>query len=247
MDLLPKLDSLASLSLEKYGPMRKSASCLHDRIDTTFGHGVKDLRPSTKRAYVWAYARGAFDPQPGVVYEFCLGRGAQYPIAFLQGGDGFGAHTPWSGTLVRDEYSAYSNVLAAHADRIGAGCLAHARRHFHELGKAGTSEVAAEALRRIAAIYRAERQFGALAGEDRLRMRQSATRPLWEELHVWLQLERARVPDGGATAKALSYSLNAWTALTRNRPGRRRAGGQQSLGKSNPSLGNGTPHLAVRR
>lgn len=47
-------------------------------------------------------------------------------------------------------------------------------------------------------------------------MRQSVTKPMWEELHVWLQLERARVPDGGATAKALSYSLNAWTELTGN-------------------------------
>ena len=37
----------------------------------------------TKKAYVWAYARGAFDPTPGVVYDFCLGRGAQYPIRFL--------------------------------------------------------------------------------------------------------------------------------------------------------------------
>jgi hypothetical protein len=37
----------------------------------------------TKRAYVWAYARGAFDAVPGVIYEFCVGRGAQYPIAFL--------------------------------------------------------------------------------------------------------------------------------------------------------------------
>lgn len=107
-----------------------------------------------------------------------------YPIAFLQGSDGFGAHAPSSSTLVRDEYSAYDNVVAAHADRIAAGCLAHARRHFHELGKSGTSEVATEALRRIAMIYRAERQVGELAGEDRLRMRQSVSRPLWEELHV---------------------------------------------------------------
>ena len=30
----------------------------------------------TKRAYIWAYARGGFDVSPGVVYEFCLGRGA---------------------------------------------------------------------------------------------------------------------------------------------------------------------------
>lgn len=46
-------------------------------------------------------------------------------------------------------------------------------------------------------------------------MRQTVTKPLWEKLHVWLQLERARVLDGGATAKALNYRLNAWDTLTR--------------------------------
>ena len=55
---------------------------------------------------------------------------------------------------------------------------------MHELGKSGTSEVATEALRRIATIHRAERQFGALADEDRLRMRQSVTNLLREELHA---------------------------------------------------------------
>jgi transposase len=118
--------------------------------------------------------------------------------------------------LVRDEYSAYGNVIAAAPDRVAAGCLAHARRHFHELGEAGTSEVATEALRRIATIFRADRELADLDSDERLRMRQAVTRPLWEELHLWLQFARARVPDGGATAKALSYSLNAWSALTRN-------------------------------
>ena len=37
----------------------------------------------TKRAYVRAYARGELDAQRGVIYEFCLGRGSQYPLAFL--------------------------------------------------------------------------------------------------------------------------------------------------------------------
>ena len=41
----------------------------------------------TRRAYVWAYARGAFDAMPAVVYDFCLGRGAQHPVAFLGGID----------------------------------------------------------------------------------------------------------------------------------------------------------------
>jgi transposase len=72
------------------------------------------------------------------------------------------------------------------------------------VAKSGTCEVATEALRRISAIYRPKREFGEFGGEDRLRMRQAVTRPQWQELHVWLQLERTRVPEGGATAKALS-------------------------------------------
>ena len=31
----------------------------------------------TKKGYMWAYARGGFDPDPGVVYDFCLGAGAR--------------------------------------------------------------------------------------------------------------------------------------------------------------------------
>jgi transposase len=132
-------------------------------------------RGKTRRAYVWAYARGEFDPVPGVIYEFCLGRGAQYPVAFLQGNEGLDRYPVWSGTLVRDEYAAYDSVVAARPSRVAAGCLAHARRHFHELARNGTSEVATEALRRIAAIYRAEREFANLEGQERLRMRQAIT------------------------------------------------------------------------
>ena len=39
---------------------------------------------------------------------------------------------------------------------------------------------------------------------------------LWEALHVWLRLERIRVPDGNAIAAAIDYSLNHWKALTAN-------------------------------
>lgn len=52
----------------------------------------------TKKAYIWGYARGAFDAMPAVVYDFCTGRGARFPVEFLGS---------WSGTLVRDEYKAF--------------------------------------------------------------------------------------------------------------------------------------------
>jgi transposase len=118
---------------------------------------------------------------------------------------------------VRDEYAAYDSVLQAQPGRIAAGCLAHARRKYDELLlDVGTAAVAPEALRRIAAIYRVERGLAGLSSEERLAGRRSAAQPLWEQLHEWLRFERGRVPDGSATAKAIDYSLNHWTALTRN-------------------------------
>jgi transposase len=48
-----------------------------------------------------------------------------------------------------------------------------------------------------------------------LQMRQDRAKPLWEELHAWLQFERTRVPEGSAIAKAIDYSLNHWGALSR--------------------------------
>jgi transposase len=85
----------------------------------------------TKKAYMWAYARGAFESEPGVVFDFCAGRGAKYPVEFL---------TDWSGTLVVDAYSGYDEALALEG-RNTAYCVAHARRKFDELFKANASPV----------------------------------------------------------------------------------------------------------
>lgn len=172
----------------------------------------------TKKAYVWGYARGVFDPTPAVIYDFCVGRGAQYPVAFLGGVKDDPERRRWRGTLVRDEYSAYDTALDENTcpGRIAAGCLAHARRKYDELKKANTSMVADEALRRIASIYRVERELAGRSAEERLALRDELTRPLWEDLHAWLTLERGKVPEGGAAALAIDYSLNNWTALTRN-------------------------------
>ena len=98
--------------------------------------------------------------------------------------------------------------------RRTANCLAHARRKFDELVKANASAVAVQAIQRIAWLYRIEAEARELSCEQRLQLRQERSKPLWEELHVWLLLERARVPDGSAIAKAIDYSLNHWQALS---------------------------------
>ena len=49
----------------------------------------------TKKAYMWAYARGAFEAAPRVAYDFCAGRGGEYQHASLKDG---------SGKLMGDDY-----------------------------------------------------------------------------------------------------------------------------------------------
>jgi transposase len=159
----------------------------------------------TKKAYMWAYARGVYEPEPGVVFDFCPGRGGKYPAEFLKG---------WSGTLVVDAYSGYDKVLALEG-RHTAFCFAHARRNFDELFKANASPVAAEAIRRIAMLYKVEADVRRLTSAKRLQIRLELSTPLWKELRLWLELERTRVPDGSAIAKAIDYSLNHWTGLGR--------------------------------
>ena len=169
---------------------------------------VKMLDPGagkTARAYVWAYARGEHDDIAGVAYDFCTGRGSKYPADFLAG---------WRGTLTCDDYGGY-DTLFKREGCVEAGCLAHARRKFDELAKAKASPIAELAVMRIARLYRVEAEARTMDVARRHAHRQQHAVPLWDELHAWMQAERVRVPDGGATAAALDYSLRRWAALGR--------------------------------
>ncbi|MFO1263390.1 MAG: IS66 family transposase [Rhodoferax sp.] len=172
----------------------------------------------TRKAYIWAWARCHHDPHPGVIYEFCLGRGSQYPVAFLGSKGPPRPEPPWVGTLITDQYAGYNVALDAkvYPLRKSALCAAHARRRFEELsrGGPGASAVALEALQRWARIYHAEASFAQMSVEQRQRSRQLVSKPLWDELEVWLKLQRRRVLDGSKIAEAIDYSLGAWKALT---------------------------------
>lgn len=152
----------------------------------------------TRKAYVWAWARSHHDPHPGVIYEFCLGRGSQYPVAFLGSKGPPWPEPPWIGTLITDQYAGYNAALDAsvYPLRKSALCSAHARRRFEELsrGGAGSSAVALDALQRWARIYHAEASFTQMNAEQRRQSRQVLSKPLWDELEVWLKLQPRRPP-----------------------------------------------------
>ncbi len=139
-----------------------------------------------------------------MIYEFVESRSGSHARAFLEG---------WKGTLVCDDFSGYKALFAQGVTE--AGCLAHARRKFHELWVSHKSALAEEALGLFRALYDVERLAGELDAEQRYRLRQLRSRPITETLRQWLVLHRQRASDGTAIAKAIDYSLNRWTALTR--------------------------------
>ena len=169
---------------------------------------VTMLRPETgkkaHRAYLWAYAPGAFDDFKAVVYDFAPSRAGEHARAFLG---------EWRGKLVVDDFSGYKKGFANGITEIG--CLAHARRKFFDLHAANQSQIAEQALRYIGELYEIERETKALDATQRWRIRQEKAEPIAGKLHDWMLAQRMRVPDGSGTAKALDYSLKRWVALTR--------------------------------
>ena len=95
------------------------------------------------------------------------------------------------------------------------GCLAHARRKFFDLHVANKSQIAEFALEQFALVYDIEREVKELDANQRQEARQHKARPVLDALHEWMTLQRQKVPNGSATAKALDYSLRRWVALTR--------------------------------
>ena len=59
------------------------------------------IGPGPDNCYMWVYRTGEFSPHPIIVYDFCLGRGTEYPDSFLKG---------YNNTLVTDGYGVYHTL-----------------------------------------------------------------------------------------------------------------------------------------
>lgn len=198
VQLQPLVDALKASVL--------SHSILH--ADETPVPMLKPGNKKTHRAYLWAYAPGVFEATRAVVYDFCESRAGEHARAFLGKSDADGG---WSGTLVCDDYVAYKALFTNGITE--SGCMAHARRKLFELHANHSSFIAAEGLKFFDLLYDVERDAKALSAENRKKIRQEKAKPVADALHKWLLLQRSKVPNGSATAKALDYSLKRWVAL----------------------------------
>jgi len=166
-------------------------------------------RGRTKTGRLWVYTRddrpwGGPDP-PAAIYFYSPDRRAERPASHLSG---------FSGVLQVDGYAGFERLTAG-GKVVLAACWAHVRRKFYELHEANGSPIAAEALRRIAALYAIERAIGGQAAEQRRIIRSREARPLVVAMKLWFEQELGRIPPNGTLAEAIRYALARWPALSR--------------------------------
>ncbi len=156
----------------------------------------------TQRSYLFAYRTGSGPPI--VLFDFCTSRSGKHARRFLEG---------FQGALMVDDYSGYKSLFTE--GLIELGCWAHARRKFVDLHKASGSEIAREAITRIAGLYRVEAATAGLGAQARHAYRQQHAQPQLHALKIWLDAVRPAVAGGSGTANAIDYTLRRWTALAR--------------------------------
>ena len=167
----------------------------------------------TVTARLWTYVRDdrpfAGPAPPAAIFYYSRDRGGEHPKTHLAG---------YSGILQADAYAGFNDLyvsLRKPEPLAEAGCWAHGRRNFFKLAELARAPLAVEAVRRIDAIFDAERPITGLPADRRLTVRQDHVRPLVAELETWMRAARGKLSRHADVAKAMDYMLKRWDAFTR--------------------------------
>ena len=141
------------------------------------------------------------EPAPAAAYAYSPDRGGEHAETLLAG---------FTGIMQADAFPGFNRLYEKGAI-VEAACWAHGRRKFYELAKA---PIAIEAVARIDALFAIERDIAGLSVDERLATRAERSRPLVDDLAIWLHHKRAGLSGKADTAKAMDYLLKRWPAFT---------------------------------
>ncbi|TMH99453.1 MAG: IS66 family transposase [Betaproteobacteria bacterium] len=167
----------------------------------------------TRTGRLWTYVRddnpfGGSNP-PAAAFFYSPDRGGKHPEEHL---------ASYAGLMQADAYSGFNRLYDPSRKPgpiIEASCWAHARRKFFDLARISKAPIAVDAVDRVDALFAIEREINGAAPHERRRVRNERSRPLVIALESWLREQRRKLSASNQVAKAIQYSLNRWTALTR--------------------------------
>jgi transposase len=174
----------------------------------------------------WVYVRddkpfGGIS-SPAAMFYYSRDRKGEHPQSHLAG---------YTGLFQADAFDGYRQLYLpgrSPGPIVEAGCWVHARRPFFAMADleenarrraAGRktialSPVAIEVVRRMDALFDIERPINGKSAKERRAVRQEMSKPLVEELEVYIREQRAKLSRGHDLAKAIDYILKRWVAFT---------------------------------
>lgn len=161
------------------------------QADETWWANLKEK----KKFYLWAVASAK-----AVSFVIYNSRSQESAENFLKG---------FTGTLLTDGYQCYKNFEGAQL----ANDWAHVRRKFIKSEKSYPLE-SAWFIDRIKSLSLIEKNFNTLDPTAMLKLRQSESKPIVDEIHKKLLSLKNQVMPEGSLGKAISYALNLWPGLT---------------------------------
>ena len=209
MDWLRHATDLLAPVAEAIKSETLAAAVLH--VDDT---PVRQLDPgagkcSTARFWVYRSSQAAW-------YHYTENREGVHPQSIL---------ADYVGFVVADAYAGFDRVFISGV-AIEIACWAHTRRKFFDAlnppdpnrpGKpARTGDPRADqALAKIRDLYHIEREIAGLPPDERKRHRQERSRPILDAFKKLLDAWSITCRPTEPLAKAVTYALNQWTALSR--------------------------------
>jgi transposase len=174
----------------------------------------------------WVYVRddrpfGGTSP-PAAMFYYSRDRKGEHPQSHL---------AKYAGLFQADAFDGYRQLYLpnrAPGQILEAACWVHARRPFFAMAdldenarrRAASktvitlSPIAIEVVRRIDALFEIERPINGKSADERRVVRQALSKPLVEELRLYLTEQRTQLSRGHDLAKAIDYILRRWTAFT---------------------------------
>jgi len=178
-------------------------------MDETTVQVLRELdRTNTSKSYMWV-ARGGTPGKPVVLFRYYPTRAGSVAAEIL--GD-------FKGYLQTDGYSGYE-ALGEREGLRHLGCMAHVRRKFVEVEKAGAKKgkggTAHAALDLIGKLYDVERQAEKqkLKPEQIAALRAEKSRPILDKLKALLDACIASTPPKSPLGKAIGYAIKQWERL----------------------------------
>lgn len=159
-----------------------------------------------KNNYMWIYVSAERGKRQIFLYDYQKSRAGKHAKNFLNGFNGF---------LQTDGYAAYNKI----DNTISAGCLAHSRRKYTDALKTLPKDADLsgtkinQAIEYFSKIYKLEKEFKSLTDHERYEARLIQTKPIIEEFHEWLLIEKNRTLPKSPLGRAISYSLKQWRKL----------------------------------